>query len=83
MHTWIVDRATKLFRRKKNSAFVEIATDKCGNINEKLSQIWSYVLVNVGDTIVNKDIEFVMFDVAHQFEFLGRKNTNQDMHGDI
>jgi hypothetical protein len=44
-HTWIVDRATKLFRRKKNSAFVEIATNMCGNINEKPSQIWSYVLV--------------------------------------
>jgi hypothetical protein len=25
---------------------VEIATDKCGNINEQPSQIWSYVLVN-------------------------------------
>jgi hypothetical protein len=27
--------------------FVEIATDKCGNINEQPSQIWSYVLVRL------------------------------------
>jgi hypothetical protein len=47
MHTWIVDIATKLLRRKKNSAFVEIATNKCGNIDEQPSQIWSYVLVTM------------------------------------
>jgi hypothetical protein len=36
---------------------VEIAMDKCGNINEKPSQIWSYVLVNV-DTLITLYLYF-------------------------
>jgi hypothetical protein len=34
-------------QRKIVFSFVEIATDKCLNSNEKLWQIWSYVIVNV------------------------------------
>jgi hypothetical protein len=50
MHTWITDIAMKLFQRKKISTFVEIVMDKFGNINEKPSQIWSYVLVGVPES---------------------------------
>ena len=54
-----MDIETKLFRRKKISAFVEIATDMCGNIKEKPSQICSYVLVRVEEDNSEEGCKFL------------------------
>jgi len=43
---WFVDIATKKYRWKIVLAFMEIVMDKCGNRDEKLWKIWSYILVN-------------------------------------
>jgi hypothetical protein len=88
MHTWIVDIATKLLRRKKILAFVEIAMDKCGNINEQPSKIWSYVLVLYVQTSkpsIPLDLQAIIDKHSKIFEDIPKglpptRNHDHDIH---